>query len=112
MTIKKILGLHLAKTALDIIGTSISKAIASSLASKLGIEIGKNDTISSVLSTAISKKLSGITLGEGIAGTLATGFVITASVAVALKFTKDFKEWKDNIDKYGWDEGRKKNRQR
>lgn len=108
MTIKKILGLHLAKTALDIIGTSISKAIASSLASKLGIEIGKNDTISSVLSTAISKKLSGITLGEGIAGTLATGFVITASVAVAVKFTKDFKEWKDNIDKYGWDEGRKK----
>lgn len=108
LTIKKILGLHLAKTALDIIGTSISKAIASSLASKLGIEIGKNDTISSVLSTAISKKLSGITLGEGIAGTLATGFVITASVAVAVKFTKDFKEWKDNIDKYGWDEGRKK----
>ena len=108
LTIKKILGLHLAKTALDIIGTSISKAIASSLASKLGIEIGKNDTISSVLSTAISKKLSGITLGEGIAGTLATGFVITASVAVALKFTKDFKEWKDNIDKYGWVGGRKK----
>ena len=108
LTIKKILGLHLAKTALDIIGTSISKAIASSLASKLGIEIGKNDTISSVLSTAISKKLSGITLGEGIAGTLATGFVITASVAVAVKFTKDFKEWKDNIDKYGWVGGRKK----
>lgn len=108
LTIKKILGLHLAKKALEIIGTSISKAIAGSIAAKLGVEIGKNDTISSVLSTAISKKLSGITLGKGIAGTLATGFVITATIAVSLKFAEDFKEWKDNIDKYGWVEGRKK----
>lgn len=108
LTIKKILGLHLAKKALEIIGTSISKAIAGSIAAKLGVEIGKNDTISSVLSTAISKKLSGISLGEGIAGTLATGFVITATIAVSLKFAEDFKEWKDNIDKYGWVEGRKK----
>lgn len=108
LTIKKILGLHLAKKALEIIGTSISKEIAGSIAAKLGVEIGKNDTISSVLSTAISKKLSGISLGEGIAGTLATGFVITATIAVSLKFAEDFKEWKDNIDKYGWVEGRKK----
>lgn len=108
LTIKKILGLHLAKKALEIIGTSISKAIAGSIAAKLGVEIGKNDTISSVLSTAISKKLSGISLGQGIAGTLATGFVITATIAVSLKFAEDFKEWKDNIDKYGWVEGRKK----
>lgn len=108
LTIKKILGLHLAKKALEIIGTSISKAIAGSIAAKLGVEIGKNDTISSVLSTAISKKLSGITLGKGIAGTIATGFVITATIAVSLKFAEDFKEWKDNIDKYGWVEGRKK----
>ena len=108
LTIKKILGLHLAKKALEIIGTSISKAIAGSIAAKLGVEIGKNDTISSVLSTAISKKLSGISLGQGIAGTLATGFVITATIAVSVKFAEDFKEWKDNIDKYGWVEGRKK----
>lgn len=108
LTIKKILGLHLAKKALEIIGTSISKAIAGSIAAKLGVEIGKNDTISSVLSTAISKKLSGISLGQGIAGTLATGFVITATIAVSVKFVEDFKEWKDNIDKYGWVEGRKK----
>lgn len=60
------------------------------------------------LSNAITKKLSGVKLGGGIAGTLATGFLITATVAVALKFTKDFKEWKDNIDKYGWVGGRKK----
>lgn len=56
LTIKKILGLHLAKTALDIIGTSISKAIAGSLASRLGVEIAANEGISAVLSTALSKK--------------------------------------------------------
>lgn len=68
LTIKKILGLHLAKTALDIIGTSISKAIASSLASRLGVEIAANDGISTVLSTALSKKISGVfaTLGTTI----------------------------------------------
>lgn len=60
------------------------------------------------LSNAITKKLSGVKLGGGIAGTLATGFLITATVAVALKFTKDFKEWRDNIKKYGWSEGRKR----
>lgn len=56
LTIKKILGLHLAKTALGIIGTSISKAIAGSLASRLGVEIAANEGISAVLSTALSKK--------------------------------------------------------
>lgn len=59
LTIKKILGLHLAKTALDIIGTSISKAIAGSLASRLGVEIAANEGISAVLSTALSKKIGG-----------------------------------------------------
>lgn len=72
LTIKKILGLHLAKTALDIIGTSISKAIASSLASRLGVEIAANDGISAVLSTALSKKIGGAfaTLGT----TISAGF--------------------------------------
>lgn len=53
---QKILGLHLAKTALDIIGTYISKSIAGSLASRLGVEIAANEGISAVLSTALSKK--------------------------------------------------------
>lgn len=68
LTIKKILGLHLAKTALDIIGTSISKAIASSLASRLGVEIAANQGIGSVLSTALSGKIKGAlaTLGTTI----------------------------------------------
>lgn len=68
LTIKKILGLHLAKTALDIIGTSISKAIAGSLASRLGVEIAANEGISTVLSTALSKKIGGAfaTLGTTV----------------------------------------------
>lgn len=68
LTIKKILGLHLAKTALDIIGTSISKAIAGSLASRLGVEIAANKGISAVLSTALSKKIGGAfaTLGATV----------------------------------------------
>lgn len=68
LTIKKILGLHLAKTALGIIGTSISKAIAGSLASRLGVEIAANDGISAVLSTALSKKIGGAfaTLGATV----------------------------------------------
>lgn len=72
LTIKKILGLHLAKTALDIIGTSISKAIAGSLASRLGVEIAANEGISAVLSTALSKKIGGAfaTLGT----TISAGF--------------------------------------
>lgn len=68
LTIKKILGLHLAKAALDIIGTSISKAIASSIASKLGVGIAANEGISAVLSTALSKKIGGAfaTLGTTV----------------------------------------------
>lgn len=68
LTIKKILGLHLAKTALDIIGTSISKSIAGSLASRLGVEIAANEGISAVLSTALSEKIGGAfaTLGTTV----------------------------------------------
>lgn len=68
LTIKKILGLHLAKTALDIIGTYISKSIAGSLASRLGVEIAANEGISEVLSTALSKKIGGAfaTLGTTV----------------------------------------------
>lgn len=68
LTIKKILGLHLAKTALGIIGTSISKAIAGSLTSRLGVEIAANEGISAVLSTALSKKIGGAfaTLGTTV----------------------------------------------
>lgn len=40
--------------------------------------------------------------------TLAAMGVIAASVYVGIEFSKDYKEWKDNIEKYGWYEGRRK----
>lgn len=58
LTIKKILGLHLAKTALGVIGTSISRSIASAIAGKLGVEVAANSSIGTVLATALSGKIS------------------------------------------------------
>lgn len=83
LTIKKILGLHLAKTALGIIGTSISKAIAGSIAAKLGVEIGANATIGEVLSTGLSKKISGLGTIAGKIGKLAltVGAIVIAAEA-------------------------------
>lgn len=72
LTIKKIIGLHLAKTALAVIGTSISKAIASSIASKLGVEIAANQGIGSVLSTALSGKIT--TAFATVGTTISAGF--------------------------------------
>lgn len=87
LTIKKILKLHLAKTALGIIGTSISKAIAGSIAAKLGVEIGANATIGEVLSTGLSKKISGLGTIAGKIGKLALAvgaIVITAEAGLSL----------------------------
>lgn len=87
LTIKKILGLHLAKAALDIIGTSISKAIAGSIAAKLGVEIGANATIGEVLSTGLSKKISGLGTIAGKIGKLALtagAIAITAEAGLSL----------------------------
>lgn len=87
LTIKKILGLHLAKTALGIIGTAISKKIASAIAAKLGVEIASNSTIGSVLSDALSKKLEGIGTISGKIGKLALtvgSIVIAAEGGLAL----------------------------
>lgn len=87
LTIKKILGLHLAKAALDIIGTSISKAIAGSIAAKLGVEIGANATIGEVLSTGLSKKISGLGTIAGKIGKLALTagtIAITAEAGLSL----------------------------
>lgn len=72
LTIKKILGFHLAKTALDIIGTSISKAIASSIASKLGVGIAANQGIGAALSTALSRKIT--TAFATVGTTISAGF--------------------------------------
>lgn len=87
LTIKKILGLHLAKTALVAIGTAISKKIASAIAAKLGIEIAANSTIGIVLSDALSKKLEGLGTISGKIGKLALtigSIVIAAEGGLAL----------------------------
>lgn len=87
LTIKKIIGLHLAKAALGAIGTAISKKIASAIASKLGVEIAANSTIGSVLSDALSKKLKGLGTISGKIGKLALtvgAIVITAESGLSL----------------------------
>lgn len=94
------------ETITTIIGAFILKRMGSNLFSVLKEAL--TGGLSTKLGTAISTEVGKTTLGTGIAGTLATGFMITASVYVTTKFVKDFKEWKANIDKYGWNEGRKK----
>lgn len=76
--------------------------ITTIIGAKLLSKLGKN------LSVAITEELSKVSLGSAAIGTLATGFVIAATITVAVKFSEDFKEWKDNIEKYGWNGGREK----
>ena len=70
---------------------------------------------SSILKSVIASKLSSMIGGSSLGaitgsagGALATGFVIAATVYVSFKFAEDAKKWWDNIQKYGWNEGRKK----
>lgn len=60
LTIKKILGMHLASTALSIIGASLSQSIAQAIAGKLGVEIAANAGIKTALTTGLSKAFSSI----------------------------------------------------
>lgn len=94
--------------------TTIATIIGARAFSRLGknfyklIKSAITKNLDKKLSKAITKKLSLVKLGGGIAGTLARGFVIAATITVAVQFSKDFKEWIGNIKKYGWVEGRKK----
>jgi methyl-accepting chemotaxis protein len=94
--------------------TTIATIIGARAFSRLGknfyklIKSAITKNLDKKLSKAITKKLSLVKLGGGIAGTLATSFVIAATITVAVQFSKDFKEWIGNIKKYGWVEGRKK----
>ena len=94
--------------------TTIATIIGARAFSRLGknfyklIKSAITKNLDKKLSKSITKKLSLVKLGGGIAGTLATGFVIAATITVAVQFSKDFKEWIGNIKKYGWVEGRKK----
>lgn len=60
LTIKKIIGLHLASAALSMIGTSLSRSIAQAIASKLGLEIAENAGIGTALTAGLSKAFSGV----------------------------------------------------
>lgn len=68
LTIKKIMGLHLASTIVDFIGKSISKKIGASIASNLGIEMAAGGGIGKALAGA--GKTMGSTLLMGAKATL------------------------------------------
>lgn len=93
-TLTTIIGFWALKHAGNILSSVLKSNLTDGLDTKLG--------------DAVREKLSKISLGKGIAGTLATGFLITATIYVTTQFSEDYKEWKNNIDKYGWNEGRKK----
>lgn len=93
-TLTTIIGLWALKHAGNILSSVLKSNLTDGLDTKLG--------------DAVREKLSKISLGKGIAGTLATGFLITATIYVTTQFSEDYKEWKNNIGKYGWDAGRKK----
>lgn len=87
LTIKKILGLHLASTALSFIGTALSKKIAQAIAGKLGIEIAANAGIGTALATGLKAAFSSISglnlfdIGTVLgAGTLAEKFAFISKM--------------------------------
>lgn len=91
ITIKKILGLNLASTALSWIGTKISQKIAQAIAGKLGFEIAKEAGIGMALKKGLPIALGKIgtsistffaTYGATIVKTLGTiGAMIAAAIA-------------------------------
>lgn len=74
---------------------NVAKAIIAIKLSVLAFKAG------STVATTLETLVSNLTL-------LSTIGVIAATVYVGIEFSKDYKEWKNNIDEYGWDKGRKK----
>lgn len=70
LTIKGILGLNIASTALSMIGTALSRSIAQAIASKLGIEIAANAGIKTALTTGLTQAFTaiGTTFMAGLKG--------------------------------------------
>ena len=93
LTLKKIIKMHLAATAMSVVGTALSKAIASSLATKLGVEIAENATISSVLSTALSNKIGSLGTITGKIGKIA---LTVGSVVIAAEGGLSIGKWLGN----------------
>lgn len=87
ITIKKIIGLHLASTALSFIGKTLSQKIAQAIAGELGVEIASNAGIGVALATGLKAAFSSIS-GMGIldigtvlgAGTLAEKFAFISKM--------------------------------
>lgn len=67
-------------------------------------KVGKGTAVAAEMTT-VSRAAS--LLYSSLAA-LSTIGIITATIVVGIKFSEDYKEWKANIEKYGWDEGRKK----
>lgn len=116
VTIKEILGLHLASTALSMIGTALSRSIAQAIASKLGIEIAANAGIKTALTTGMTTAFTsiGTTFMAGLKGlfgseaaTSALAFIspITKAITgigsvvagVTLAVTNFFSMWKNGF---------------
>lgn len=60
-----------------------------------------------LLTAEVFKDFVAKTLGFSVAQGLGYTFIATALISVGIEFTKDAKEWINNIKEYGWDEGRK-----
>ena len=73
------------------------------------LKYGTKDLSASVLKKAIMGKFDALLLGAfgSNAGVASAGFTIAATIYLAFDFAKDAKEWWDNIQKYGWDMGRR-----
>lgn len=84
LTIKKILGLHLASSALSFIGTTLSRKIAQAIASKLGVEIAANAGIGTALKTGLLSSIStlGANIGLAIEG-IFSGLTVNEALTAA-----------------------------
>lgn len=94
LTIKKILSLHLASTALSWIGTAISQKIAQSIAGKLGFELAKDAGIGAALKTGLSSAFSNISFTSIVETIGGIGLIIGGLVTAVKNF---FDMWKDGF---------------
>lgn len=91
----------------DFIGSLDAKTITIIFSAITLKYLGKALT-SGAFSKAILKSLSAAMTGAGftLGSSLSGAFLLTATAAVTIQFIQDFSEWKNNINEYGWDEGR------
>ena len=73
------------------------------------LKYGVKKLTASILKSQIVKNFDKLLMAAfgSTANAVSAGFAITATIFVGFQFAKDAKEWWDNIQKYGWDEGRR-----